>query len=78
MTSEKEELKKKLMREYEKRLDETLNEGYGKTLWDMEDEVMEIKNETGKAVLEAKLRLKKNKESGSVREVSDSNRQTEN
>ena len=31
MTSEKEELKKKLMREYEKGLDETLNEGYGKT-----------------------------------------------
>lgn len=66
MTSTKEELKKKLMKEYEKRLDETLNDGYGKTLWDMEDEVQEIKNEQGKAILGAKLSLKKNKKSCGV------------
>lgn len=66
MTSEKEEIKKRLVKEYEKRLDETLNEGYGKTLWNMEDEVQVIKDDMGKAVLAAKLKLKKNKESGGV------------
>ena len=66
MTSEKEEIKKRLVKEYEKRLDETLNEGHGKTLWNMEDEVQVIKDDMGKAVLAAKLKLKKNKESGGV------------
>lgn len=59
MTSGKEELKKKLMEAYEKKLDGILNEGYGKTLWDMEDEVQELKNEVGREVLEGKLSLKK-------------------
>lgn len=59
MTSEKEELKKELIREYEERLDSALNDGHGETLWDMEDEVMKIKSETGKAVMAAKLKLKK-------------------
>ena len=36
-------------------MDETLNEGYGKTLWNMEDEVQVIKDDMGKAVLAAKL-----------------------
>lgn len=66
MASEKEELKKKLMKEYEKMLDETLNDGHGKTLRDMEDEVMGIKNKQGSSVLEAKLRLKKNKKPGGM------------
>lgn len=60
MASEKEEIKKRLMKEYEKKLDKTLNEGYGKTLWDMEDEIDEIEKEMGKALMEAKLSLKKN------------------
>ena len=66
MTSEKEELKKKLMKDYEKMLDETLNDGNGKTLRDMEDEVTWVKNTQGNAVLEAKLKLKKNKKLGSM------------
>ena len=59
MSSEKEELKKKLLKEYEKRLDEALNERSGKTLWEMEDEVQAIKNAVGKEVMEAKLSFKK-------------------
>ena len=59
MRSEKEELKKKLLREYEKRLDEALNERSEKTLWEMEDEVQEIKNAVGKELMEAKLSFKK-------------------
>jgi len=66
MSSEKEAIKKRLLSEYEKRLDETLNAGYGKTLWDMEDEVQRIKTEAGKSLLEAKLNLKKNKDSTSL------------
>jgi hypothetical protein len=66
MSLEKEELKKELLRAYEKKLDKALNEGYGQTLRDMEVEVLEIKNAVGKAVLEAKLGLKKNKERGGV------------
>jgi len=66
MTSEKEALKKKLVKAYEKKLDGMLNEGYGKTLWDMEDEVQEAKNEIGKELLEAKLSLKKNEDSAGV------------
>ena len=66
MSLDKKALKAELMRAYEKRLDKTLNEGYGQTLRDMELEVLEIKNTVGQAVLEAKLKLKKNKESGGV------------
>lgn len=70
MTSEKEELKKKLVKAYEKKLDEMLNEGYGKTLWDMENEVQETKNEIGKELMEAKLSLKKNEKSAGVSKMS--------
>ena len=70
MTSEKEEMKKKLLKGYEKKLDEMLNEGYGKTLWDMEDEVQKAKNELGKELMEAKLSLKKNEKSAGVSKMS--------
>jgi hypothetical protein len=66
MTSQKEDLKKQLMNKYEKGLDKALNEGRGETLWDMEDDVMDFKNEIGRAMMEAKLKLKKNKERGGV------------
>ena len=70
MPSEKEELKKKLVQAYEKKLDEMLNEGYGKTLWDMEQEVQEVKNEMGKELMEAKLSFKKNEELTGVSSMS--------
>ena len=70
MPSEKEELKKKLVQAYEKKLDEMLNEGYGKTLWDMEQEVQEVKNEMGKELMEAKLSFKKNEELTGVSRMS--------
>lgn len=70
MTSEKEEIKKKLVKAYEKKLDEMLDEGYGKTLWDMEDEVQKAKNEIGKELMEAKLSLKKNEKSAGVSKMS--------
>ena len=54
MSSEKEGLKKKLLKESEKRLDEGLNERSGKRLWEMEDEVQAMKNGVGKEVMEAK------------------------
>jgi uncharacterized protein YfbU (UPF0304 family) len=53
------ELEDKLVEEYRQRLRKTLNEGYGKTLWDLEDEVQEIKDEMGQELMEAKLKLKK-------------------
>ena len=59
MQLSKEELKKKLVKEYEEQLEKTLNEGYGKTLWDLEDEVQELKDDLGRDVMEAKLKLKK-------------------
>lgn len=70
MSSGKEEMKKKLLKAYEKKLDAMLDEGYGKTLWDMEDEVQETKNEVGKELMEAKLSLKKNEKPASVSKVS--------
>ena len=70
MTSEKEEMKKKLLKEYEKKLDEMLDEGYGKTLRDMENEVQKTKNEIGKELMEAKLSLKKNEKSAGVSKMS--------
>lgn len=66
MSSGKEELKKKLVQAYEKKLDEMLDEGYGKTLWDMENEVQKAKNEVGKELMEAKLSLKRNEKHAGV------------
>lgn len=53
------ELEDKLVEEYRQKLRKTLNGGYGKTLWDLEDEVQEIKDEMGRELMEAKLKLKK-------------------
>jgi len=66
MTPEQQEIKNKLLKEYEQKLDKTLNHGYGKTLWDMEEEVQDIKNEIGRVLLESKLKLKKNAKFTSV------------
>ena len=70
MTSEKAELKQKLLKAYEQKLDEMLDEGYGKTLRDMENEVQETKNEIGKELIEAKLSLKKNEKPAGVSKMS--------
>lgn len=75
MPSEKEELKKKLVKAYEQKLDEMLDEGDGKTLWDMEDEVQQAKNEIGKELLEAKLSLKKNEKPAGMSKMSKGNRE---
>lgn len=53
------ELEDKLVEEYRQKLRKTLNEGHGKTLWDLEDEVQELKDDLGRDVMEAKLKLKK-------------------
>ena len=52
-----------------------LDEGYGKTLWDMEDEVQKTKNEVGKELMEAKLSLKKNEKHAGVSKMSKSIRE---
>ncbi|MFQ5561265.1 MAG: hypothetical protein ACE5FU_11870 [Nitrospinota bacterium] len=59
MPAENEELKKALMDAYEKKVDKLLKVKSGKTLWEMEDLVEELKNETGQEMMEAKVKLKK-------------------
>ena len=56
---EKEEIKGKLMKAYEQKVDKLLDGNGAKTLWELEDMVEELKNETGKEMLGAKLKLKK-------------------
>jgi hypothetical protein len=69
MLLSKAELKAKLMKEYEDQLEKTLNEGYGKTLWELEDEVQEVKDHMGQELMEAKLKIKKNQVDTGLSEV---------
>ena len=59
MPTEKEEIKKALMDAYEKKVDKLLKAKSAKTLWEMEDLVEELKNESGQEMMGAKIQLKK-------------------
>ena len=59
MPSENEELKKALMDAYERKVDKLLKARSAKTLWEMEDLVEDLKNETGQEMMGAKIQLKK-------------------
>lgn len=59
MESEKEEeIKKEIMKKVEEEVNKAIK-SKGKTLWDLEDEVQEIKNEIGKELLAGMLKVKK-------------------
>ena len=59
MESEKEEgIKEGIMKRVEERVNKALK-SQGKTLWDLEDEVQEMKNEIGREVMAGMLQIKK-------------------